>query len=329
MRSNELLSIIVPVYNVKDYLSRCINSILCQTYSNFELLLIDDGSTDGSAAICDQFQTIDQRVKVLHKKNRGVSSARNAGLDLSKGAYIGWVDSDDWIDPDMYSTLIFLLLEYKADVAECKYIVENADGQLSSPKTVNEISSGSGYFMLEMYLEELIFGGVATKLYRNYTFDDFRFPEGRIYEDRTMVLFSCVNNFSFVSTPEIKYHYFFREKSITTSSISEQYARQYIFMIQRFLLLANSITDIERKHETIKKILQESVTWYIRIGRELKTKNCKIYLSLLKQSSGINILSLLQSPNIHLKTKLTLLLLHLGLINSYRTFYNVATIFGK
>ena len=102
MNQNPRISVIVPVYNVEQYLPRCVESILAQTYENLEILLVDDGAKDGSGAICDAYARQDERVKVIHKENGGLSSARNAGIDASTGEYLSFVDSDDWIEPDMY-----------------------------------------------------------------------------------------------------------------------------------------------------------------------------------------------------------------------------------
>ena len=98
---SELISVIVPIYNVELYLKRCIDSILCQTYENLEIILIDDGSTDESGKICDEYQTMDKRIKVIHTKNRGAANARNCGINLAKGEYIGFVDSDDYIKKEI------------------------------------------------------------------------------------------------------------------------------------------------------------------------------------------------------------------------------------
>lgn len=118
---NPKISVIVPVYNVEKYLHRCIDSILAQTFTDFELLLIDDGSTDGSGAICDEYATKDNRVRVFHKENGGVSSARNLGLDNMRGGYLTFVDSDDWVD----STYLGELIEYSdADLVVSDFIVE-------------------------------------------------------------------------------------------------------------------------------------------------------------------------------------------------------------
>ena len=112
----ELISIIVPVYNVEKYLEKCVDSIINQTYKNIEIILVDDGSKDNSGKICDIIKEKDERIKVIHKQNGGLSDARNAGLKIAKGTYIGFVDSDDYIAEDMYQTLYSLSKEKNADI---------------------------------------------------------------------------------------------------------------------------------------------------------------------------------------------------------------------
>lgn len=119
-----VISIIVPVYNAERYINRCIDSILSQTFADFELLLIDDGSTDQSSAICDEYALRDSRVRVFHKENGGVSSARNLGLDHAQGDFVGWVDSDDYIDPDMYRILYNSLQINNADIVYCNLYMD-------------------------------------------------------------------------------------------------------------------------------------------------------------------------------------------------------------
>jgi len=123
------VSIIVPVYNAQETLERCIESILSQTYEGFELILVDDGSTDGSTAIVEAYARKDARVRAVHTENKGVSSARNTGLDLAQGDYIGFADADDWIDADMYARLLGLIERERADIAICGYYTEQISGQ--------------------------------------------------------------------------------------------------------------------------------------------------------------------------------------------------------
>ena len=124
-----LLSVIVAVYNVKPYIAECISSICRQTYRNMEIILVDDGSTDGSGDICEEYAAKDQRIHVIHQKNRGLSGARNTGLRYAKGEYVAFVDSDDWIGSDMYRTLVGVMEAYNLDMARCGIIETNREGE--------------------------------------------------------------------------------------------------------------------------------------------------------------------------------------------------------
>lgn len=119
MQTTPLISVIVPIYNVESHLRKCVDSILAQTYKHLEIILVDDGSPDGCSAICDKYTTEDERIRVIHKENGGVSSARNAGMAVAAGEYIGFADSDDWIEPDMFERLVGIALKYEADISVC------------------------------------------------------------------------------------------------------------------------------------------------------------------------------------------------------------------
>lgn len=129
MNVQPLISIVVPVYNVKQFLTKCLNSIISQTYSNLEIIVVDDGSTDGSATICDDYAKKDKRISVIHKENGGLASARNAGIDVAKGTYIGFVDSDDYIEPYMYEKLLQAILKYSCNIAVCgiNYVFDDGE----------------------------------------------------------------------------------------------------------------------------------------------------------------------------------------------------------
>lgn len=121
MLNDNMISVIVPVYNVEKYLKKCIDSLINQTYSNLEIILINDGSTDNSGIICDKYMSIDQRIKVIHQQNKGVSAARNAGLKIARGDYITFVDSDDWLENNAYSVLVADIQDNSADAVFCGY----------------------------------------------------------------------------------------------------------------------------------------------------------------------------------------------------------------
>lgn len=163
----ELISIIVPVYNVERYLDDCLISIINQTYKNLEIILIDDGSTDKSGKICDKYIKKDNRIIVIHKENGGVSSARNAGLRIAKGAYIGFVDPDDWIAEDMYEVLYFNAKKYDADVSVCKYkIVKNRRKDNLNAINLIKHNKAIGLDAIKSMCYMLSNCGVCNKLYK-------------------------------------------------------------------------------------------------------------------------------------------------------------------
>lgn len=172
------LSIIVPVYNVHKYLENCINSILAQTFTDFELIIVDDGSTDGSSEICDTFPMRDSRVRVIHKENGGVVSARKAGLRVATGIYAGYVDGDDWIERDMYEKMVHFMQKYDCDLVMCDIIHESKAIPFSSGATRNTLQGGyySKQDLCESVFPRMLYAGqfyefgvypvIWNKLYR-------------------------------------------------------------------------------------------------------------------------------------------------------------------
>ncbi|HJA92894.1 MAG TPA: glycosyltransferase [Candidatus Eisenbergiella merdipullorum] len=181
----ELLSVIVAIYNVEPWLECCVRSILEQTYTDLEILLVDDGSTDGCPALCDRFAREDPRVRVIHKENGGLSDARNAGIDAATGTYIAFVDGDDWIDAPMYQEMITALREEGADLCACSYKQIRRDGvkdDSTGKKTVWEGQDMLMVFLLEKD-EYQIQNAAWNKVYKRELIGDLRFPKGKLYED--------------------------------------------------------------------------------------------------------------------------------------------------
>ena len=213
-----LISVIVPVYKVEKYLDRCINSIVNQTYRNLEIILVDDGSPDKCPLLCDEWQKKDERIRVIHKENGGLSSARNAGLDIATGELIGFVDSDDFILPEMYEYLYGLIIENDADLSICESIDVNEDGianqsELQEEDEVINILSG------REALEELIMHSwhyvlAWNKLYRAYIFRNIRYYEGRINEDLFIIHHVLDQCRKVAATNKKLYMYTMRDDSI-------------------------------------------------------------------------------------------------------------------
>lgn len=180
----DLISVIIPVYKVEKYLDKCVQSVVDQTYRNLEIILVDDGSPDRCGEMCDAWAQKDSRIKVIHKTNGGISDARNAGLDISTGEYIAFVDSDDYIHPNMLKNLFNLTQVYQADMVMCGYEVVSESGELISPvlpTLANEcILDKNEAFRLTDHGEFVI---AWNKLYKKCLFLTVRFPYGKIAED--------------------------------------------------------------------------------------------------------------------------------------------------
>lgn len=184
-QQKDVISIIVPVYNMEQYLERCMNSIWQQTYTKLEIILVDDGSTDKSPQMCDEYARQDNRIKVVHKQNGGLSDARNAGLAIAGGAYIGYVDSDDWIEPDMYERMYQACTEHDAQVAICRYAQVYKDHTIQGG--TGKVTVFDKEELLRNYIGDcddyVIYNSVWSKLYAREIVEGVQFPTGRNSED--------------------------------------------------------------------------------------------------------------------------------------------------
>ncbi|ELB11855.1 glycosyltransferase [Enterococcus faecium] len=215
------ISIIVPVYKVEPYLRKCVDSILAQTFTDFEVILVDDGSPDNSGKICDEYASKDSRVRVIHKKNGGLSSARNAGIDVARGKYLGFVDSDDYIEKDMYELLYDNIVKEQADLSICGVydLYANREPKILTPQymVLSKIEA------MKMILEAKVVSVQAwNKLYKKEIFDTIRYPEGVITEDAAVILPVLDKTEKVVIDNQQKYYYFHRENSITSSRFGEK-----------------------------------------------------------------------------------------------------------
>lgn len=218
---NNMISIIIPVYNVENYIIRCLESVIRQTYKNLEIILVDDGSTDLSGDICDQYAKMDSRINVIHTVNSGMSKARNIGLEHVHGEYIGFVDSDDWIAPDMYEYLLHLIVEHNTDISMCDYVrstghkKEVHKQEYLKVYTQNDIWS----FFYRIHGEKSFYS-VWNRLYKRDILSGIYFWEGRMNED---VLFSYevykkINRV--VYSNQIKYFYFKNNQGVTRKKLA-------------------------------------------------------------------------------------------------------------
>ncbi len=216
-----LISVIVPVFKVEPWLERCVDSIRNQTYRNLEIILVDDGSPDRCGEMCDLFAREDNRIKVVHRENGGLSAARNTGLDICHGEYIGFVDSDDYIHPEMYYRLYDDICTFGTKLAFCQTLM-CYESIATFPLIKDSAISLSGEEILEKSLREIIWFSACTKLYHRSLFEGLRFPEGRVNEDYpiTMHIFDRCDRI--VVNHNKLYAYCKRRGSITTTPLNER-----------------------------------------------------------------------------------------------------------
>ena len=217
-----LLSVIVPIYKVEDYLPKCVESIRNQTYSNLEIILVDDGSPDGCGAICDEFAQKDSRIRVIHKENGGLSDARNAGIDVVTGDYLAFVDSDDWLEPDAFEAMLALAEKYDAKmVCAGRYNEDGATGAQSKGLCPEKEEFVPGKELVRrIFRWDHLDSAAWDKLYARELFREIRYPVGRVVEDVPTTYHLVLLAGGAAMLPKPVYHYVCREQSITNAPVS-------------------------------------------------------------------------------------------------------------
>ncbi len=252
MTQEILISVIVPVYNILDYLERCVNSICNQTYRNLEIILVDDGSTDGTDSLCDSLAQKDNRIRVFHKENGGSSSARNLGIEKAKGDYLGFIDSDDYIDADMYETLVQALKKYQVPIAQTGRDEIDTDGKKRPdvcipPKQTILIKSEDFFRELLLHRGDCSF---CTKLVKKELFAQNRFPEGILNEDFYLITHMLPEIEGIVSVPNQSYHVFYRIGSNTRKKTEQEFSRAFADSVDN----ANLVQEIvDKEFPALKK----------------------------------------------------------------------------
>lgn len=241
------LSIIIPVYNVAAFLPETLESIQNQTAREFELILVDDGSTDGSGAICDAFAQKDSRLRVIHQKNAGVSAARNAGVAAATGDYIGFVDSDDIIEKDMFAVMLAWAEKEQADVVQCQHDRNNSLNGCSRSETTQTLEGKA--FVRRIFIKN---GGDYTnqvalwsKIYRRELFEGIVFPVGHTYEDEQETYKLCLKAKKIVEIPDVLYHYVKRENSIITGVSAKKMLHKQAALLDRLEYLPKQMPELE------------------------------------------------------------------------------------
>ncbi len=316
----ERISVIVPVYNVEQYLPKCVDSLLAQTYENLEIILVDDGSPDGSGGICDAYAEKDPRIKVIHKENGGLSSARNAGLDIAQGEYIAFVDSDDWVEPEAYKYLLGLARKYGVKlVCAGRYDVEEKTGEKTQglcPPMEEKISSEE--LVRRIFLWDNVDSAAWDKLYHRSLLEDIRYPLGVICEDVPTTYRIALKTDQVVMGNKPIYNYLHRSGSITKSPVSEK----------TFHLTAHTAAvyeDIRRNHPALEgpaRYLRVRTLSHLLLVLETKgEKSWEKYPDQYNQAKGElkrHLHFLLTSPLFGKKEKATGILLVTGLYRPLR-----------
>lgn len=320
------ISIVVPVYNVEKYLRRCLESILGQTMRELEIILINDGSTDRSGEICEEYKERDNRIQVIHKKNGGLSDARNAGARIAASDYVIFLDSDDYIAQDMMETLYTLAKDSGADMSVCG--VYNVYGEREIPqysKSEEFICTGEEAFM-HILEGKKIPGTICNKLIKRQIVQQIEFPAGRLYEDAfyTLDLVQRVENVSVTTRP--MYYYAHRQDSITTSTFKEA-DLDIIYAYRKTLEL------VKKKYPRLMMQAVFRLFWahFIVIDRILGTGDYKtnIYLKTSRRFLKRNIFRIIRNPYFEKKRRLAAILLFFN-VNLYRKalFYNSRQLYG-
>lgn len=237
----EKISVIIPIYNQEKYLEKCLKSIAIQTYANLEILMIDDGSTDTTSGICKKFQRNDPRFRYIRQKNAGVAAARNKGLDSQTGDLIGFVDPDDWIEPNFYEKLISLYHQYDVDIVSCGRKEVFDETSKSGVNKVYEVLQCNTDKALALLAENRrVKSHLWNRIYRVELFENLRFEEGRVYEDIWILHQIFARAKSFIFTDEPLYYYRQHQSSIVRAvTISKQLDHCYAHQSRFQFLIVN------------------------------------------------------------------------------------------
>ena len=285
--NNKLISVIVPVYNVRPYLKRCIDSIIAQTYSNLEILLVDDGSTDGSGELCDAYARQDARVQVIHKKNAGQAAARNDAIDIARGSYLGFVDSDDFIDCRMFEILYQDLTEHDAQISIVTFQEFTEEKEVTVSRNLMSIECQAGEKILQkLLLEEKIGDFSWNKLYRRELFKEIRYPVGRMMEDQG-IMYKLVDQCTKVTYRPIRlYFYYQRPDSTLHRRTLKFYEDKWDMGCQRYQYIREKYPDMLENDAAMMKIVEHCYP-YLRKDERRKAEMERFLQEFRTEAEGL------------------------------------------
>lgn len=267
---NPYLSIIVPVYKVEDYLNKCIDSILSQTFQDFELILVNDGSPDNCPIICEEYATLDKRVKVIHKKNGGLVSARKAGLRIATGKYVGYVDSDDWIELDMYEEMCKTSKQYDADIVICDVIFNYPNKETKIKQKIKPGLYDKSALKEQIYPRMLYFSGfynfglhpaVWNKIYKKEILENnqYKINESISMGEDAACSFPCLLDAKSIYILDSRYLYHYRQRS---SSMTRSYDDR---LIENVNILYTFLKDTNKDKANIYDLTNQLYYYYTKL----------------------------------------------------------------
>lgn len=282
-----LLSVIIPVYNVEEYIDQCIQSVVKQTYTNLEIILIDDGSPDNCPQICDNWSKKDKRIRVIHQKNSGLSAARNVGIDCSKGDLIAFVDSDDFIDENMYENMINAMKLGNADVVVCgRYIY--SDKKIITKCCVKQIKIFNNKEAInELFIGKKIEEASWDKIYKKALFNGIRFPLNEINEDLVTIPYIFERAKKIVHVGNAYYYYRKNNFGISKSSYNEhkQVVIKHLKMLDEYF--SDKDVCYKKSISLLKARYSYSILLSLSTNLQVKKKyesDYKVYLDMLKSN---------------------------------------------
>lgn len=312
MKKETLISVIVPVYNIMDCLERCVKSICAQTWENLEILLVDDGSTDGTGALCDQLAKKDGRIRVFHKENGGSSSARNLGIREAKGEWLGFVDSDDWIEPQMYERLLGAALLSGASIVQASRDEIDEEGTrrpdvCAPPK--EELTRSAEEFLRTLLLHE---GDCSfcTKLVKRELFAGRAFPEGKLNEDFYLLVELLGTGAAVRIVPEQLYHVFYRMGSNTRRKDKREFSRVFVDIVDNADFIEELVgkTYPALQKEAVRFGLFQRLDYLLHIPVAMMTRTDAFYRNV-KRYLRAHVKDTVMNPYLTRKNKIYLLLL--------------------
>lgn len=260
-QDSPLISVVIPVYNVESYLEECLNSVVKQTYSNLQIILVDDGSTDNSGSICDRYASQDSRITVVHQKNQGAGAAKNTGLEEVAGEYLSIIDSDDYLDQNYYKIMLAAITETNADTVQCLFTSQFRDKSFnrnySFPSSHNRVLTTQEYLFEMLY--DWKYAVFWNKLFKTKLLGNARFPVGRKIDDEFFTYKLICNSKKIININNVLYHYRMRDTSVMTSSANFDTGKDR-------LLTDRTDSFLERYNYVSKKFKRLEPFFYIHLS---------------------------------------------------------------